>query len=124
MWGLSPRTNPDSVFFNDKSLREKYTKQELWLRSDVYRLTKIFNIATPDRVELEGIRKQFNMLQWKNNQMDDMLLSTQKELRIRWKQIDQLKKLEVELVQEQSRLSSENIRLHSIIDVPKFEKGA
>lgn len=67
MWGLSPRTNPDSVFFNDKSLREKYTKQELWLRSDVYRLTKIFNIATPDRVELEGIRKQFNMLQWKNN---------------------------------------------------------
>lgn len=63
MWGKSPSSNNlDKIFFNGKSLRYKYSKQELWLRSDVVRLTKIFNIATPDKVELESIKKQFNVI--------------------------------------------------------------
>ena len=88
MWGISPRSNPDTIFFNGDCLRKKYLEQELWLRSDVVRLSKIFNVATPEKVELEGIKKQFNMIQWKNNQMDDTLSSQQKELRLRWKQVE------------------------------------
>lgn len=49
----------------------KYSKEELWLRSDVVRLTTIFNVATPEKVELESIKASYNMMQWKNNQMDD-----------------------------------------------------
>lgn len=71
MWGLTPRTNPDTIFFNNDSLRMKYSKEELWLRSDVVRLTTIFNVATPEKVELESIKASYNMMQWKNNQMDD-----------------------------------------------------
>lgn len=88
MWGMSPRTNPDTIFFNGDSLRYKYSTEELWLRSDVVRLTKIFNVATPDKVELEGIKKQFNMIQWKSNQMEDTLSTQMKELRLRWKQVE------------------------------------
>ena len=88
MWGISPRTNPDTIFFNNDSLRVKYTKEELWLRSDLVRLEKIFNVATPEKVELESIRSSFNMMQWKNNQMEDMITTQQKELRVRWKQIE------------------------------------
>ena len=67
MWGVSPRTNLDTIFFNNDTLRYKYTMQELWLRSDVVRLAKIFNVATPEKVELEAIKKSFNMVQWKCN---------------------------------------------------------
>ena len=56
MWGMSPRTNPDTIFFRGNCLRYKYSREELWLRSDVVRLTKVFNVATPDKVELEGIK--------------------------------------------------------------------
>lgn len=55
MWGLSARSNPETIFFNGDSLRQKYSNQELWLRSDLVRLTKIFNVATPEKVELEAI---------------------------------------------------------------------
>ena len=57
MWGVTPRTNPDTIYFNGDAIRNKYTKEELWLRSDIVRVTKIFNVATPEKVELESIKK-------------------------------------------------------------------
>ena len=62
MWGITPRTNPDTIFYNNDSLRMKYTKKELWLRSDLVRLEKIFKVATPEKVELQSIKKSYNML--------------------------------------------------------------
>ena len=53
MWGISPRDSPDTLNFKGGSLREKYSSSELWLRSDIARLTKIFDIATPERIELD-----------------------------------------------------------------------
>ena len=40
------------------------------------------------------------MIQWKNNQMDDTITTQQKELRVRWKQVEQLKLKELELLKE------------------------
>lgn len=55
MWGISPRNGTDHIHFNGHYLRDKYSAAELWLRSDICRLTKVFNVATPEKVELESI---------------------------------------------------------------------
>ena len=124
MWGISPRTNPDSIVFNGYTLREKYSREEMWLRSDIVRLTKIFNVATPEKVELESIKKSYNMIQWKNNQMEDLNLSQQKELRVRWRQVENLKLRELDLLKEQSRLLTDNTHMKGILDVVKVDKSA
>ena len=72
MWGTTPRTNPDTIKYRGDTLRNKYIKEELWLRSDVVRLSNIFNIATPDKVELEQTKKQLNFLQLKNSQLEEL----------------------------------------------------
>ena len=124
MWGITPRTNPDTIFYNNDSLRKKYSLQELWLRSDIVRLSKIFNVATPEKVELESIKQSYNMMQWKNNQMDDMISTQQKELRVRWKQVETFKLKEINLLKEQSRLLAENTHMKGILEVGKHDKGA
>ena len=43
-------------------MRNKYLKEELWLRSDVVRLSNIFTIATPEKVELDQTKKQLNFI--------------------------------------------------------------
>lgn len=91
MWGITTDQNPDNISFNGKTLRKKYSKHELWLRSDIVRLTHIFNVATPEKVELEYIGQKFNMLQVKNNQMDDQIIALQKEVRTGNAKIEQLK---------------------------------
>ena len=49
--------------------------------------------------------------------MDDMISNQQKELRVRWKQVEQLKLREIDLLKEQSRLLTENTRMKGIIEV-------
>ena len=53
MWGLPPQESLDTLRFNGGSLRDKFSMSELWLRSDIARLTKIFDIATLERIELD-----------------------------------------------------------------------
>ena len=67
MWGITAESTCDTITYNGRTLRAKYTQPELWLRSDLVRLEKIFNVATPDKCDLEFIQKRYNKLQWKNN---------------------------------------------------------
>lgn len=49
--------------------------------------------------------------------MEDMISNQQKELRVRWKQVEQLKLRELDLLKEQSRLLSENTHMKGILEV-------
>ena len=88
MWGISPRNKLKNIHFQGESLTTKYSLEELWLRSDVVRLTNIFKIATPDKVELEGTKAENNAFWLRINKLENQNSLQSRELKLRWKQVE------------------------------------
>ena len=59
MWGFSPRQNADTTYHKGRTLNDRYTREELWLRSDVSRLIKLFDVATPGEVKYKTLETKF-----------------------------------------------------------------
>jgi len=54
MWGLNG-FRPDEIIYNGKSIEQSCSREKLWLRSDLCRLTDLIRVPTVDRCEIEKL---------------------------------------------------------------------
>ena len=74
-------------------------------------------MPTPAKVDLSELNKEHRKLIWKNNATENHLGKLQNELKLRFKQIEEFKKREDEMVIKLTKLKAENEKLRSILDV-------
>ena len=124
MWGFSPRENPDTTTYKGRTLSEAYSRPALWLRSDLSRLVRLFNVATPAQVKYKDLERRFKTLDWKKTQADELIHRLQVDNQIRYDLTQQMRELEERTRLENRDLKAENKKMSAKLSVAKVDQAA
>ena len=83
MWGFKENETPQNVSYMGESLKSKYRRPELWLRSDLSRLLELFNVAIPAQIDLYGIEREFAELKHEYHKQERVVKNLNLELKMR-----------------------------------------
>ena len=73
-----------------------YKSEQLWLRSDISRLLKIFDVATPTSVSLEKAQSEIKQLKYELTRQEKFNQNLNMELKMRYELLHQLKEKELQ----------------------------
>lgn len=77
-------------------LRDRYKREELWLRSDLARLLQVFSVAVPATVALEQADYEVRQLRHENDKQERVTKNLHMELKMRFDLLQQVKTKELE----------------------------
>lgn len=102
MWGFKEDETPMNLFYQNEPLAAKYKRDELWLRSDLSRLTQIFNVGIPSDIKLERATSEITKLKHEKLKQERVIKNYQMELSMR---NDLLKKTQEKVFETEAELA-------------------